>query len=155
MLPILETTDTTKTFARPIVEVPQGCQILIACDDSSAGQLKRVLVQAGMTVQTASSMTSACHYARTGRFQVVVSKASLGDGSWWRLLDVAQHYDAGFEIVLLADNFDFADWAQALEAGAFDVVDTLWGLTKVAETVKGALWAACLKAGGPSADWAA
>lgn len=153
MLPMLETSNTTKTSASPIVDVPEGGQILIAGDDSSAEQLKRVLVKAGMTAQIAGSMTSACRSARTGQFHVVVSKPSLTDGTWRRLLDIAQLYDCGFEIVLLAENFDFADWAQALEAGVFDVVDTSWGLAKAAEIVKGALWAACLKTGAPNSDW--
>lgn len=152
-MPTLETQDTTKTCARPIVDVPDRSQILIVCDDSSMERLEHVLVRAGMMAQTVRSMTAACHHARTGRFQVILSKPSLADGSWRRLLDIAQHYDSGFEIVLLAENFDFADWAQALEAGAFDVVDTAWGLGRVAEIVKGALWAACLKAGGPRTTW--
>ena len=148
MMPILETSDARKLRPHPIVGVPDGCRILIVCDDSSAEQLKSVLWEAGVIAETANSMTAGCESARSGRFQAIVSKPSLGDGSWRRLLDIAKHYDLGFEVVLMARNFDLAEWAEALDAGVFDVLDTLGELPRAAEVAKGALWAACLKAAG-------
>jgi len=49
----------------------------------------------------------------------------------------------------LARTFDLSQWAEALEDGAFDVLDVVHGLPKAAQTVKGALWAAYLKGTGP------
>ena len=148
MMPTLEMTDACKTRTGPVVGVPDGCQILIICDDSNAEQLKNIFRQAGVAAETANTMTEGCEYARSGRFQAIVSKPSLGDGSWRRLLDIAKHYDLGFEIVLLAHNFDLAEWTEALDAGAFDVLDTLGELPRAAEVAKSALWAACLKGPG-------
>ncbi len=148
-MPTLETTDVCKTRSGSVVGVPDGCQILIICDDSNAEQLKNTFRQAGVVTETANSMTAGCEYARSGRFQAIVSKPSMGDGSWRRLFDIAKHDDLGFEVVLLAHNFDLTEWARALDAGAFDVLDTLGELPRAAEVAKGALWAACLKGAGP------
>ena len=80
---------------------------------------------------------------------MVVSTPLLSDGSWRRLIEIANHCDLGFEVVLWARKFDFPGWAEALEDGAFDVLDVVHGLPKAAQTVKGALWAAYLKGTGP------
>jgi DNA-binding NtrC family response regulator len=146
---ILEASNASMTRTGPIAGVPDGSQILIICDDSNAEQLKNIFRQAGVVAETTNSMTAGCEYARSGRFQAIVSKPSLGDGSWRRLLDIAKHYDLGFEVILLARSFDLNEWVEALEAGVFDVLDTLGELPRAAEVAKGALWAACLKGLGP------
>src|SRR5207245_9285208 len=64
-------------------------------------------------------------------------------------LPISNRRDLGFEVVLLARTFDLSQWAEALEDGAFDVLDVVHGLPKAAQTVKGALWAAYLKGTGP------
>jgi DNA-binding NtrC family response regulator len=145
---ILEASNASMTRTGPIAGVPDGSQILIICDDSNAEQLKNIFRQAGVVAETTNSMTAGCEYARSGRFQAIVSKPSLGDGSWRRLLDIAKHYDLGFEVILLARNFDLNEWVEALEAGVFDVLDTLGELPRAAEVAKGALWAAYLKGAG-------
>jgi DNA-binding NtrC family response regulator len=149
MMPTLAMTDASKPPTGPVVSVPDGCQILIICDDSNAEQLKNTFRQAGVASETTNSMTAGCEYARSGRFQAIVSEPLLGDGSWRRLLEIAKHYDLGFEVILLARNFDLTEWVEALDVGAFDVLDTLGELPRAAEVAKGALWAACLKAGVP------
>jgi CheY-like chemotaxis protein len=154
MRPILETTEATKTLTGPGVGVPEGYRILIICDDSNAGQLESVFRESGVAAETATSMTEGCEYARSGRFQAILSTPSLGDGSWRRLFDVANQYDLGFEVVLLTRNFDLTEWAEALDAGAFDVLDTSGELPRAAEVAKGALWAACLKGAGPRLEGA-
>jgi len=154
MISILEASDAKNLRARSIVGAPDGSHILIVGPDSSAEQLKSVLRERGIVVETATSMTEGCEYARSGRFQAIVSKPSLSDGSWRRLLDVAKQYDLGFEVVLMARNFDLTEWAEALDAGAFDVLDTLGELPRAAEVANGALWAACLKGAGPQFEGA-
>jgi hypothetical protein len=66
------------------------------------------------------------------------------------LVDIARHYDLGFVVVLLASTFDLKEWDEALEDGAFDVLDVLHELPKVAEATKRALWAAYLNGAGPA-----
>jgi DNA-binding NtrC family response regulator len=93
-----------------------------------------------------------CESAKSGRFQVVISTPVLGDGSWRRLVDIASHYDLGFVVVLVASTFDCNQWAEALENGAFDVLDVLHELPKAAEIAQRAQWAAYLKGAGPGPE---
>jgi hypothetical protein len=48
-------------------------------------------------------------------------------------------------VVLVASTFDFNQRAEALEEGAFDVLDAFHELPRAAEVAKRALWAAYLK----------
>ncbi len=147
--PVRTISHAAKSRAGSIFGVPEGSQILIICEDSRAERLKTVLREAGVVSQTAKSMTAACELARSGRFQAIVSSPVLSDGPWRRLADVANHYDLGFEIVLLVRHFDLAEWAEALKDGAFDVLDALSDVPRAAEVVKRALWAAYLRGAGP------
>jgi len=94
-------------------------------------------------------MRAGCEAAKSGEFQVVISTPLLKDGSWRRLTDIANHSDLRFEVVLWARSFDLREWAEALENGAFDVLDAVYELPRVLEATKGALWAAYLKGARP------
>jgi DNA-binding NtrC family response regulator len=143
--PIHEIKDRADLTVRPL----DGAQILILCaNDWITEQLGTVFRQAGLISQTAKSITAGCAFAKSGRFQVVISTPLLGDGSWRRLVDIARHYDLGFVVVLLASSVDFNQWTEALEDGAFDVLDALHELPRAAEVAKRALWAAYLKGAG-------
>jgi DNA-binding NtrC family response regulator len=128
------------------LRVPEEARILIVSDDDSVmARLKSVLQEARIIPEAARSITAGCDLAKSGRFQAVISQPSLSDGSWARLVDVAHHFDLGFEVVLLASTFDLMQWAEALRDGAFDVLDSLYDLPRAAETLKRAVWAAYLK----------
>ena len=90
-------------------------------------------------------MTAGCACARSGRFQVVFTTPVLGDGSWRRLVEIAGHYDLGFEVVLVASTFDANDWAGALEEGRLTSWMPLHELPRAAQVAKCALWAVYLK----------
>lgn len=144
-LPALEETRHSNTF-----EVPDGARILIVCDsDSEAERLKSGLPKEKVIAECVGNITQGCEAARSGRFQVIFSAPQLIDGSWGRLVDIANHYDLHFEVVLWARNFDLSEWAQALNEGAFDVLDSMHEQRKIAEVTKRALWAAFLKGAGP------
>ncbi|HKZ78834.1 MAG TPA: hypothetical protein VJ124_11065 [Pyrinomonadaceae bacterium] len=145
-----ERTSGSKTHLGLPLKVPDGAQILIVCDDDSdTERLKTVLQEAGFFPQCEKSITAGCEAAKSGRFQLVVSTPLLRDGSWRRLTDIANHYDLGFEVVLWARNFDLNEWAEALNEGAFDVVDAMCAPPRVVEAARRALWAAYLKGAGP------
>lgn len=128
------------------VRVPVEARILIVCDDDSNTEgLETVFREAGFVSERAKSITAGCEAAKSGRFPVVVSVPLLHDGSWGRLIDIANHYDLGFEVVLLARTFDLNQWAEALKDGAFDFLDVLYELTKAAEVATGAFRAPLLK----------
>jgi len=129
---------------------PEGARILIVCDnDSDTKRLRSLLMEAGFASDCAKSVATACETAKSGQFQVVVSIPQLRDGSWRRLTEIAHHYDLRFEVVVWAHNFDLREWAEALENGAFDVLDAVNEQRRLVEVIKGALWAAYLKGAGP------
>ena len=133
-----------------MLKVSDQARVLIICDDDSITErLNFALREAGLMSECARSMTAGCASARSGRFQAVFTIPVLGDGSWRRLADIASHYDLGFTVVLVASNFDFNQCAEAMEAGAFDVLDALHELPRTAEAARCALWAAYLKGAGP------
>jgi DNA-binding NtrC family response regulator len=130
---------------------PEGSRILIVCDDDSdTRQLRTMLSEAGFALDCAKSLRAGCEAAKSGRFQVVISTPLLKDGSWRRLTDIAYHSDLRFEVVLWARSFDLREWAEALENGAFDVLDAVYEQPRVVEAAKCALWAAYLKGAGPN-----
>ena len=128
------------------LKVPDRSRILIVCDnDADTERLKTVFREAGLDSEAAKSITAGCESAKSGRFQVVFSTPLLGDGSWRRLIEVANHHGLSFEVVLLARTFDLKQWAEALQVGAFEVLDVLCDLPKAAEAAKSALGTAYLK----------
>jgi len=129
------------------LKIPDGARILIVCDDESDTELLNIaLRKAGLASECTKSIAAGCEAAKSGRFQVVVSKPLLSDGSWRRLIDISNHYDLGFEVVLWARNFDLPDWTEAMKDGAFDVLDARG---ERPNSIEAALWAAYLKGAGP------
>jgi DNA-binding NtrC family response regulator len=146
-----ENTGESKTHSSLPLKVPDGARILIVCDDDSdTDRLKNVLQAAGFVPEYTRSLTAGCAAAKSGAFQVVVSTPLLRDGSWRRLIEIANHYDLGFEVVLWARNFDLAEWMEALKDGAFDVLDAMCEPPKAVEATRRTLWAAYLKGAGPN-----
>src|SRR2546422_11522128 len=107
-----ETTDEPRSHVGVTSKVHAQARILIVCDDDSdAERLKIIFREAGFISERAKSMTVASESAKSGRFQVVVSTPLLSDGSWRRLIDVANHYNPNFVVILLARTFDLREWA--------------------------------------------
>jgi DNA-binding NtrC family response regulator len=128
----------------------QKAQILVVSEnDSIPERLARALPEADFSLEHARDITAGCELARSGRFQVIVTTPLFGDGTWRRLVDIAAHYDLGFVVIVIATTFDMHEWAEALEYGAFDVLDALYELPRVAQSIKCAAWAAYLKGAGP------
>src|SRR6202007_2097901 len=72
------------------LKIPDGARILIVCDDESdTERLNIALRKAGLASECAKSIAAGCEAAKSGRFQVVVSKPLLSDGSWRRLIDIS------------------------------------------------------------------
>jgi DNA-binding NtrC family response regulator len=135
-----KTADQTEADAGLPLRAPDTAHILIVSDnDSDIKELKIVFQKAGLTSETARSITAGCESAISRRFQVIFSTPVMADGSWQRLIDVANHYGLSFEVILLARTFDFNQWGEALQVGAFDILDVLCDLPKAAETVRRAL----------------
>jgi DNA-binding NtrC family response regulator len=115
-------------------------QILIVSEnDSDTGRLQTAFRDAGHTSEVAKSITAGCELAKSGRFEVMFCRPGLGDQSWRRLIDTAHRYDLSFAIVLFTRTFDLNEWGDALQVGAFDVMDALCDLPKAAEVAERAL----------------
>ena len=148
-----ETNSKIRVSLSLVSKVPDKARILIVCDDDSIAQRLKIALQgAGLRSERARTVTAGCSSARSGRFHVVFTVPILKDGSWRRLADIANQYDLGFVVVLVASNFDFNQCTEALEAGAFDVLDPDRELPKTAEAAKCALWVAYLKGAGPCSE---
>ena len=138
--------DQTEPDAGLPLRTPGTAHILMVSDnDSDIKELKSVFQKAGLTSETARSITAGCESAISRRFQVIFSTPVMADGSWRRLIDVANHYGLSFEVILLARTFDFNQWGEALQVGAFDVLDVLCDLPKAAEAARRALGTDYLK----------
>jgi len=124
-------------------------RILIVNDsDTISGNMETILLRAGFAFERVRSMRAGCDSARSGEFQVVITVPNLSDGSWKRLAYVDRHHRPGFVIILVATDSNPAEMGQALEDGAFDVIDAQHALQDVAESARRALWAAYLKGAG-------
>lgn len=135
-----------KPLAGLTLRADERSQILTVCErDSDAIQLKAIFKLAGLASESASSIAMGCEAARSGRFGVVFSTPHLGDGSWIRFIEVASQLASSFEIVLLARTFDLNQWGEAIQLGAFDVLDVLRDLPRVAEVARRALGATYLR----------
>ena len=108
-------------------------------------RLKTTFREAGLTSESTSSLTTGCDAAKSGRFHVVFSTSFAAEGSWKRLIEVPNDCSLGFEIILLVRTFDLNQWAEALQVGAFDVLDVLCDLPRAGATAKRALGTAYLK----------
>jgi len=129
--------EETQPRAALTLTVPETARILIVCDnDSDTERLVTAFREAGLTSECANSIAAGCKAAKSGRFRVVFSAPLLRDGSWRRLIEVASQHKLGFEVVLLARTFTFNEWAEALQIGAFDVLDVLRDLPKAAEAAR-------------------
>lgn len=132
---------------------PDRPRVLIVFDnDSDTERLEAAFREVGLTSERTNSMAGGCELARSGDFQVIFSSPRLSDGPWMRLIDVANNDGLSFEVILLARTFDFNQWAEALQVGAFDVLDVLCDLPKAAEAAMRAFGTAYPKRFRPRPD---
>ena len=136
-------------FPKRVVNPSKPPILIVSDNDTISKEVEVVLLHAGLASERVRSMTAGCEFARSGWFQVIVASPVLPDGSWKRLAEIDSHYRPGFVVILVATDFNLNEWGQALEDGAFEVLDALNELPKVAEVARRALWAAYLKGAGP------
>jgi DNA-binding NtrC family response regulator len=87
-----KTADQTDSDAGLPLRTPDTAHILIVSDnDSDIRELKIVFEKAGLASESARSITEGCESAISRRFQVILSTPVMADGSWRRLIDVANH----------------------------------------------------------------
>lgn len=154
-------------FARPVEEpltdvqplfrgsprTPTPPRILIVMDDDLLSkELACAFRQAGIGVERMATLAAGSETARSGRFQVVVTAPALKDGSWKRLLAASRHCGPGFAIILVAKKLDSAEWAQALDEGALDVLDAAHDPPKAVEAARSAFWTEYLTGAWPNLE---
>jgi DNA-binding NtrC family response regulator len=110
--------------------------LIISDDDSETERLKTAFREAGSAADSTNSMVAACEWAKSGRFQAIFSATASGRRIVEAPGEVAGQHNLGFEVVLLARTFTFDEWAEALQIGAFHVLDVLCDLPKAAEAAR-------------------
>lgn len=127
-----------------------GSRILIVSDNDALSELLEViLLRAGLASERVRNLADGCEFARSGRFQVVLTTSDSPDGRWRPLTDLANRHRPGFVLIVVANAFDARSWADAFDEGVFDVLDASHELSKAGEIAKRALWAAYLEGAGP------
>lgn len=126
--------------------------LIVMDDDLLSKELASAFRQAGIVVERVATLAAGSETARSGRFQVVVTAPVLKDGSWRRLLPASRHCDPGFAIILVAKKLDSAEWAQALDDGALDVLDADHELPKAVEAAGRAFWTEYLTGAWPNLE---
>jgi DNA-binding NtrC family response regulator len=148
--PSRESNGALKSFSGLTPKISAEARILIVCDDNSLIERLRIMFgQVGFVSEVARGITDACDAAKSDRFQVIFTVPLMRDGSWRRLMDVAEHYALGLDVILLAREFDLAQWADALNEGAFDVLNVTHDLQNAVEVATSAFWAVYLRGAGP------
>jgi DNA-binding NtrC family response regulator len=146
LMEIENRTGETQPLADLTPSARDMARILIVCEtDSDTDKLKTVFQEAGLTSESVNSIVAGCESARSGRFGVIFSTPCTGDGSWKSLIEVANQCDLKFEIILFARAFELDQWAEAMQIGAFDVLDFVFDLPRAAEVAQHAFGAAYLK----------
>ena len=140
----------TAREAQPLAGLKMSLQktqpILIVCESvSDTTRLKAIFRNSGMPSESVSDVTAGCEMAKSGRYGVVFSTPSAGGKSWRRLIEVASQNNLNFEIVVLARSFDLNQWGEAMQLGAFDVLDVIRDMPKAAEVARRALGSSHLK----------
>jgi DNA-binding NtrC family response regulator len=115
-------------------------RILIISDNNALSELLEViLLRAGLTSERVRNLADGCEFARSGRFQVVITTSDSPDGRWRPLTALASRYCPGFVLIVVANTFDARSWADAFDDGVFDVLDASHELSKAGEIAKRAL----------------
>jgi DNA-binding NtrC family response regulator len=126
--------------------------LIVHDDDSVSRRLEVTLRHAGLPSERVTTIKDGCECAGSGRFQVVLTKPVLQDGSWKKFAELDERQRPGFIVILVSGAYNLNQWIHALDDGAFDVLDERHELTQVAEAARRALWAAYLKGAGPSPE---
>ena len=138
--------EDTEPHAGLNLKSPDMPRVLIVSEnESDSERLKNAFRKAGLASESVGTLTAGCESAKSDQFKVVLSSSVFCDGSWKRLLDVADHSHLSFEVILLTRNFNLDQWAEAIQEGAFDVLDVIYDMPKAAEAAKRAWGAHYLK----------
>lgn len=113
--------------------------LVVTDDDPLAKTVHEILRCDGLVTEQARNLLEALEAARSGQFPVAITTPRLTDGSWKRLVWTAHHVRPRFSVIVLAKTFSLREWAQALDDGAFEVIDALSELPKMTEVVRHAL----------------
>lgn len=143
----------TKTKQPVFQPLQPETQVLVVADELLAHTILLTLENSGLSADWVTTMEEGYALAASGRFPVILSQPRLPDGSWRRLIDLANRESSKLVVILVARKFDTRDWLQALQDGAFDVIDAVYGLDKVKEAVHRAMWVEYLTGAGPAPDW--
>ena len=86
-----------------------------------ANRLSQMLQALPVGLVHVSNLKLARHELRRRPYSVILSEASLPDGKWLDVLDLAREYER-VEVIVTDQDADARLWAEALNRGAYDVL---------------------------------
>jgi DNA-binding NtrC family response regulator len=101
-----------------------------------ARSLARMLDEVALPLVHALNLNEAASKLETETFQVVLSEATLEDGAWLDVLQLARR--VGIEVVVTHPWADARFWAEAISKGAYDLLAQPFYETEVRRVLAGA-----------------
>lgn len=87
-----------------------------------ASELGRLIQDTGAQIIHARSIREAGARLRAMRYDVVLTEAELEDGSWREVVRLVRQNASGTEVVVTHPFADVRLWAEAINLGAYDVL---------------------------------
>ncbi len=89
---------------------------------NDAETLKRMLEPLDVPLGHAANLKQAGFRLEHDRFGVVLTEATLPDGSWLEVMDLARRLQPSPEVIVTHPFADSRFWAEALSLGAYDLL---------------------------------
>jgi DNA-binding NtrC family response regulator len=87
-----------------------------------AAALPRMLDSLSVTMEHAADLAHARPKIRGGAYEIILTEASLPDGTWLDVLDLARAVKPASEVIVTDPAADARFWAEALNLGAYDLI---------------------------------
>jgi DNA-binding NtrC family response regulator len=84
--------------------------------------LSRMLGSLSVSIEHVANLQQARAKSQSRRYDVILTEASLSDGTWLDVLDLARQARPESEVIVTDQNADARFWAEALNLGAYDLI---------------------------------
>ena len=121
---------------QPTTGLSAGVKVLsISPNDEDYQALRLIFSHTNWTIIRVESVADALAYLKTHEMTVVLSACNLRDGVWKDVLNAVRRLDHPPEVVVFAPHADDWLWADVLELGGYDVLESPFDATEVYRVV--------------------